>query len=63
MSKPLSIQVELGDSRLDNQSGNLLNALDQVVSYYQANSNLSDEMVARTLELYVFQLTEDDGQP
>lgn len=56
-----TLKIELGEKSQDNQAGNFFNAIDQVASYYQANSNLSPAVMAKTLELYIYQLTEDDG--
>ena len=52
MSKPVVIEVPIGETEQDYQGGNLLNAIDHVVCYYQNQCKLSDEHIAELLQMY-----------
>lgn len=52
MYEPVTISVRIGEQGQDYQGGNLLNAIDEVVCYYQHNSDLSNEQIASLLNVY-----------
>jgi hypothetical protein len=52
MSEPVTISVPIGDTGQDYQGGNLLNAIDHVVSYYQNQCSLSNDQIAELLQVY-----------
>ena len=49
---PAIIQVPVGDTATDYSIGDLLNAIDSVVCYFQARREQTDGQIARALRLY-----------
>lgn len=58
MSEPVTISVGIGDSHMDYQGGNLLNAINEVVCYFQQQSSIADEQIAELLQVYAKSLIE-----
>lgn len=58
MSAPLTISVEVGQRELDYQGGNLLNAINEVVCYYQQACTINNEHIAELLQIYAKGLVE-----
>jgi hypothetical protein len=53
-----TLLVNLGDVNRDNQAGNVYNAVDELICYFQNHTTLSDDMFARVLRLYAEGLEE-----
>jgi len=52
MDEPVTILVPVGEPGQDFQGGNLLNAIDHVVCYYQNRCCISNEQIAELLQVY-----------
>ena len=51
------IKIKIGDINEDDQAGNLYNALCYLTAYY-SNLSMTDEMIARVLELKAHEVND-----